>query len=331
MKAQIFYALSEKGQKEAAKKGLNAKKLQIIETEVTKKDQIDLLSIKQNGNGELKLCEGNPEKGYAYNSVATFDDVQTPDSLFEFQKKLNEKNEREKKEREKRRNIAEKKAIEKLNNLESYKDAYQHFLKLKDEKQYVSFIIVIDGFRFQFADNNDPNSYSDDVIRIDLSRFQNEYYQEQEKIRIEKEEKKRKDAELLRLKEEGKEKLKSWAQANGTVLLKARIEENLNWFTLANTEFFQSVLPDGFGEVPDGFVDDEGVWDNASLEAIQKVREIREQMKSKDYFVDVKPYFRKYEVEDYDYDEDRYDNIYSVDITLRSPALVEKTFSFICS
>lgn len=76
-------------------------------------------------------------------------------------------------------------------------------------------------------------------------------------------------------KEAKKQELKAWALANGSELLKARIEENLNWFELADTEYDHSRMPDGFDYKDED--DFDSCWDykNPTLEHIQALREAR--------------------------------------------------------
>ena len=76
-------------------------------------------------------------------------------------------------------------------------------------------------------------------------------------------------------KEAKKQELKAWALANGSELLKARIEENMNWFEMANEEWFKSVCPEGFSEHDDSEYD--SCWDykNPTMEHIVQLREAR--------------------------------------------------------
>ena len=72
-------------------------------------------------------------------------------------------------------------------------------------------------------------------------------------------ERERKAAEAKAQKEVGREALKQWAIANGSALLKARIEDGFEWEGLAETEFSHSII-DQIGadleradDVPDGY------------------------------------------------------------------------------
>lgn len=72
-----------------------------------------------------------------------------------------------------------------------------------------------------------------------------------------------------------KENMKAWALQNGSELLKARIEENMNWLELAENEYDQSRMPEGFQyKNEDNF---DSCWDykNPTLEHIQSLREAR--------------------------------------------------------
>jgi len=72
-----------------------------------------------------------------------------------------------------------------------------------------------------------------------------------------------------------KELLKSWALANGSDLLKARIEENLNWFEMANDEWLASVCPEGFMIYDEDNFDSCWDYNNPTLEHINEMREAR--------------------------------------------------------
>ena len=93
------------------------------------------------------------------------------------------------------------------------------------------------------------------------------------------EEKKKADAEaaekLNAQKEAKKQELKAWALANGSELLKARIEENMNWVSLANDEWFLSVCPKGFTHHDDDDFDSCWDYNNPILEHINALREAR--------------------------------------------------------
>lgn len=76
-------------------------------------------------------------------------------------------------------------------------------------------------------------------------------------------------------KEAKKQALKEWALKNGSYLLKARIEENLNWFDLANSEYFDSLIPEGFVIHDDDDYDSCWDYNNPTLEHIKELREAR--------------------------------------------------------
>lgn len=89
-------------------------------------------------------------------------------------------------------------------------------------------------------------------------------------LKLEKQQQKQ---EAEKVKENMKENLRQWALQNGTPLIKARIEENMNWISLANDEYFASILPEGFVclKVPD----EDWLIYNATLEQIEELRKVR--------------------------------------------------------
>ena len=76
-------------------------------------------------------------------------------------------------------------------------------------------------------------------------------------------------------KEAKKQELKDWALENGSELLKARIEENMNWVELASQEYDHSRMPEGFDYKDED--DYDSCWDykNPTLEHISALRKAR--------------------------------------------------------
>lgn len=85
-----------------------------------------------------------------------------------------------------------------------------------------------------------------------------------------------KEAEI-KAKEIKKQEIRSWALANGSELLKARIEEGFNWFDLANTEYIKSQMPEGFTLLANY----DKIWDlgNPNLSTIIKFKAAKENEK----------------------------------------------------
>lgn len=98
-----------------------------------------------------------------------------------------------------------------------------------------------------------------------------------EKIQLhlnsEKEKKEKIEKEKKQYEDFCKENLRMWAYENGSELVKARIQENMNWFDLANTEYFNSILPDGCVSLDGPNAD----WEikNATLEQIKALQDFR--------------------------------------------------------
>lgn len=76
-------------------------------------------------------------------------------------------------------------------------------------------------------------------------------------------------------KEAKKQELKAWALANGSELLKARIEENMNWVELADKEYDHSRMPEGFDYKDEDDYDSCWDYNNPTLEHINVLRESR--------------------------------------------------------
>jgi len=94
---------------------------------------------------------------------------------------------------------------------------------------------------------------------------------EEKKVAADNELKAQKEAKIKVL----KENLKNWAVKNGSELLKARIEENFNWFSLANKEYNIHQMPEGFDFHDDDEYDSCWPYNDPSLEHINKLREAR--------------------------------------------------------
>lgn len=91
-------------------------------------------------------------------------------------------------------------------------------------------------------------------------------YQQQSELKKQEEE---------QLKEAKKQGLRTWALENGSELLKARIEESMNWVELAEKEHDRSRMPEGFDYKDED--DYDSCWDykNPTLEHISALREAR--------------------------------------------------------
>lgn len=133
-----------------------------------------------------------------------------------------------------------------------------------------------------------------------------------------------KDAEKL-AEAQAKENMRQWALQNGTELLKLRIEENMNWYDLANTEYFASIMPDEFIELDEP--DDTWEIKNATVEQIKALREVKK------YYPSARLMRYKYDLQtednaDYYYenDEDRYEHKDVIQINLKSISGEEKYF-----
>ena len=140
-------------------------------------------------------------------------------------------------------------------------------------------------------------SYNDKRIMLKGLGYANSggyYYYESsfnkgDSVRISKEENEKlmniislKDAEIAAEKaaiaaekEAKKQGLKTWALGNGSELLKARIEENMNWVEMADKEYDHSRMPEGFDYKDED--DYDSCWDykNPTLEHINVLREAR--------------------------------------------------------
>jgi hypothetical protein len=118
-------------------------------------------------------------------------------------------------------------------------------------------------------------------------------------------------------KDKAKEDLKQWALKNGSELLKLRIEENMNWFQLANDEYFKSIMPDGFILID---TPDES-WEikNAELYQIIALREIKR------IYTTAKLMRYKYDLQTDD-DDDIYEHKYVITIELKSLSGEKKIF-----
>lgn len=128
--------------------------------------------------------------------------------------------------------------------------------------------------------------------------------------------------------EEPVNRLLAWAKINGSELLKARIEEGMNWKSRAIEEYFNSILPAGFEFMSQSR---EAEWENATLEAITEMRKLRAELKDKEYFknISLSIYQEESESEEDcdDYEGEGDTKYYAIDITLKSIDGFEKTFT----
>jgi hypothetical protein len=305
METAIYYALSEQGQKQAAKSGLSATNLQKIEADI-KDDRLDFCKIKSDGKAELWVeTNGNTEDMGAYNTYKTFDSIQTVDSIFSY--------------------LTEKKK-KKLEMLEKAKEVLlsTKFSDLEDYDSDINGIIYarinIDGVKVR-VNRNDFDFSKLNAERKELQAA--EKAAQEEKNAAEKAAEEKRKAEF----EAGRNALLEWAKENGSELLKARIEENFNWVNLARDEFFASIIPAEFEETDDKHV---SCWGNASLEAIQELRSIRKQFENNPHFVSADLSIREWDLSEEDSEEDseiettgRY---YTLEVEMISPDKFSKTF-----
>lgn len=145
----------------------------------------------------------------------------------------------------------------------------------------------------------------------------------------EKEEKR----ELAERKEKGKAELLAWSKENGSELLQGRIDENLNWVSLAQREYCEDILRSfDLGFLSDIDAEIEIIfWENADLETIRKVKELRAKMNEHPAFVDIRPTLLKYynTEEDYYNEEDYQEQTPAVEITLKTPDLNKLAYQVI--
>lgn len=80
---------------------------------------------------------------------------------------------------------------------------------------------------------------------------------------------------VIAAKEAKKQSLKDWALINGSELLKARIEEEMNWLELADEEYNRSRMPEGFDYQNENDFDTCWEYKNPTLEHIELLREAR--------------------------------------------------------
>lgn len=126
--------------------------------------------------------------------------------------------------------------------------------------------IYINGSEVALDVYNIPEAFFEKQIEEKMSII---LKREKEKNRAEKEKN-----DSIKLQNEGKDKLKKWGIENGSDLLKARIQENMNWYSMANSEYLLSICPKNF------FLDKEEYdesWEikDATLEQIKELREAK--------------------------------------------------------
>lgn len=135
------------------------------------------------------------------------------------------------------------------------------------------------SFDFKRLENEISEHNSKYGLNIDsdlILKRAKEVEQEIEKIKAENVAKKQAEAAAeAAVKEAGKQALKEWALQNGSELLKARIEENMNWYELANKEYFESIIPEGFSRHSNDDYDSCWPYNNPTLEHIKELREAR--------------------------------------------------------
>ena len=76
-------------------------------------------------------------------------------------------------------------------------------------------------------------------------------------------------------KEAKKQELKAWALKNGSALLVARIEENMNWVALAENEYDHSRMPQGYDYRDEDDYDSCWDYNNPTLKHIEELRNAR--------------------------------------------------------
>lgn len=127
-------------------------------------------------------------------------------------------------------------------------------------------------------------------------------------VRKEKEDRGKAEKEAL------KEAIKRWGIENGTELLKLRIEENMNWYQLANDEYFLSITPKGFINMEEP--EESWLIKNADIGQIKTLREVR--VNYPDALLKRYKYDMSEGDDDYENDDDRYQHKDVIAITLKS-------------
>lgn len=150
----------------------------------------------------------------------------------------------------------------------------------------------------------------------------------------------RKSAEAKARQDAGREVLRQWAVANGSELLRARIDGGFTWEGLAQQEFGRSVIDSlelPYEEVPNAPEGYDGSPDvekrtTPTLEEIQALRFVRERGKGKPVAVELK--WMKYDPErdDEDYYDDREPIARTeLEITVTCPDDAKHTYFFLPS
>jgi hypothetical protein len=312
MKAILNYALSAQGRKAAAKNNLPATEWQKITTEITG-DEIDFADIDYNGNATI-FVECQPGNNNYIHATLKFDDIQTKESLFEYLRK-------------------ERERIKKANELAEEKKKKDRALFEERQAEALRYFKAGEAKNIEWHANNKIDFYHEKLgwvsLRVeDYDEIKEYNARELQRGKEEREriEKVHKAAEQKAI--EDRKKLLNWAKDNGSDLLKARIEENLNWISLASEEYFDSILlPDFDREIELDYYRD---WDNASLEAIEEVRKVRAHYKDNPAFVSAELVIRQGKRSDEEgEEEEESDKIrdYFIDLTLRSIDGTSETFS----
>ena len=287
---KLYFKLSGKAQLEALQNGIEAKKNQVIE--------IDLTTISENKRKALSvMCliykddlfftfpyhsvnESKIENGDFWGSCGELNSlnaISEIESLYEAKKENEAKIEAENKAKEQVEKI--------LNNINGFVqieaiDKGGIYFKCEPsahksaQSQSLSFSAI--GVKNDYVEIL-KYIQSPDFVEY-LQKVETKFKNAQEVAAYEynKKEEARHKQELIN------EKLKKWGMQHGSELLKARIEENFNYYNLALNEYYTSIIneyytsiiPDGYSKHEDDF---DSCWDynNPTIEHIQLLREAR--------------------------------------------------------
>lgn len=257
---KLYYKLTDKAQARMLAAGKNVQKNQVLD--------VDFASLTEaQRNVILQCCAlhydelyfGNPYNVDKFSGVNEINAFGIDELIIEFERISDEKE-------------AKREAIEKTEKIFNEIDYITSELSTPEMslRRWMDNYVCIEGhgikreFRFENEDEllqNARNKFANQIeeFKVGVS----EKLAKEESARIEK-----------NAKEYGKELLKQWANENGSELLKARIDEEMNWLKLAEDEYFNSIIPAGCTclEIPDE------VWKikNATMEQIQALRDFRQ-------------------------------------------------------
>ena len=163
---------------------------------------------------------------------------------------------------------------EKAARVEQIKAYTEEFLAKPDEdcigRRYNDDYFTVGAYPMEYADKTDPHMIEK------IARLEKLAEEKSVAYRAEQAEKKRLDDEAKAAEEKrlsaAHERLKEWGLANGSELLRLRIEEEINWIKLAKNEFIKAHSPEGYGSIP---ADDVKDRTNPKAEEILELRRLR--------------------------------------------------------